>query len=377
TPASDLDGWSERASGHPGTSYSARFEPREAIAGDVARAAAYVAVVYESAVDAASERRFLTTMLADLKAWNHQDPPDDLEVAESDWVAGLQGTANPFVLDPTLLDRAFGDYLAPSGDPDPGGDSPIVWINEIHYDNAGADVGEFIEVASSAGTDLDGWRIVLYNGANGSAYDDRALAGVVPDLEAGLGVLEVTYSINGIQNGPSDGAALVDPDGRVVQFVCWEGTLTATDGPAQGLTSIDVDVQESGATPIGHALRLSGSGRSLADFAWSGPGPASPGRLNASQSVPVATALERRPLRLVLGLARPNPSTDSVRFSLDCTGPVRATVLDALGRRVAVVLDGPSPADLEIDVSALPPGAYALRVVSPCGLSNRSFTVVR
>ena len=39
-----------------------------------------------------------------------------------------------------------------------------VWINELHYDNAGTDVNEFVEVAGPAGTPLDGWSIVLYDG---------------------------------------------------------------------------------------------------------------------------------------------------------------------------------------------------------------------
>jgi hypothetical protein len=43
-----------------------------------------------------------------------------------------------------------------------------VFINEFHYDNTGGDTGEFIEIAGPAGTDLTGWSIVLYNGANGS-----------------------------------------------------------------------------------------------------------------------------------------------------------------------------------------------------------------
>ena len=29
-----------------------------------------------------------------------------------------------------------------------------VWINEFHYDNNGGDVGEFVEIAGVAGTDL-------------------------------------------------------------------------------------------------------------------------------------------------------------------------------------------------------------------------------
>ena len=37
-----------------------------------------------------------------------------------------------------------------------------VFINEIHYDNAGTDSGEFVEIAGLAGTDVTGWTVVLY-----------------------------------------------------------------------------------------------------------------------------------------------------------------------------------------------------------------------
>src|SRR5262245_52167181 len=56
-----------------------------------------------------------------------------------------------------------------------------VFINEIHYDNVGTDTAEAIEIAGPAGTDLSGWTLVLYNGANGLVYHIRALNGVIPD----------------------------------------------------------------------------------------------------------------------------------------------------------------------------------------------------
>lgn len=37
-------------------------------------------------------------------------------------------------------------------------------INEIHYDNKGADPRKAVEVAAPAGTDLTGYRIVFYYG---------------------------------------------------------------------------------------------------------------------------------------------------------------------------------------------------------------------
>ena len=43
-----------------------------------------------------------------------------------------------------------------------------VFISEFHYDNDGADVGEFIEVTADAGTDLTGYSAGSnYNGNGG------------------------------------------------------------------------------------------------------------------------------------------------------------------------------------------------------------------
>ncbi len=55
-----------------------------------------------------------------------------------------------------------------------------VFFNEFHYDNTGTDTGEFIEIAGPAGTDLTGWSITLYNGANGLTYNTVALSGLLP-----------------------------------------------------------------------------------------------------------------------------------------------------------------------------------------------------
>jgi len=55
-----------------------------------------------------------------------------------------------------------------------------VFINEIHYDNAGTDTGEAIEVAGPADTDLSGWSLVSYNGNGGAVYKTVALSGLIP-----------------------------------------------------------------------------------------------------------------------------------------------------------------------------------------------------
>ena len=101
-----------------------------------------------------------------------------------------------------------------------------VFINELHYDNTGADVGEFIEVAGPAGTDLTGWTVVPYNGSNGATYTPQAaLTGTLgDDTGTGFGFLSVPLVL---QNGAPDGVALVDAGGGLVQFLSYEGTMTA------------------------------------------------------------------------------------------------------------------------------------------------------
>ena len=145
-----------------------------------------------------------------------------------------------------------------------------IFINEIHYDNVGGDTGEAIEIAGPAGTDLTSWSLVLYNGSDGSVYDTENLTGIIPDLCNG-GVL--SFPITGIQNGAPDGMALISPGSVVIQFLSYEGSFTATDGPANGMTSTVIGVDEVPAPPIGQSLQLTGSGTDYTHFTWVGPLP--------------------------------------------------------------------------------------------------------
>jgi predicted extracellular nuclease len=159
-----------------------------------------------------------------------------------------------------------------------------VFINEIHYDNSGTDQGEAIEVAGPAGTDLSGWSIVLYNGSTGSSYNTTSLSGTLTDGCGGWGVTHVTYAVNGIQNGSPDGIALVDNGGNVLQFLSYEGSFTAADGPAGGMTSTDIGVAESSGTLVGNSLQLNGTGSSYEDFTWSAAAANTFGACNTGQT---------------------------------------------------------------------------------------------
>ena len=155
-----------------------------------------------------------------------------------------------------------------------------VFINEFHYDPAGTDAGEFIEIAGLAGTDLTGWSLALYNGNGGAVYATLNLSGVLGNQANSFGFKSVAAP--GIQNGAPDGIALVDNFGRVVQFLSYEGPLTATTGPAAGMTSTDIGVEEANSA-IGTSLQLVGTGSSYGDFSWVAGRTSTSGGVNAGQ----------------------------------------------------------------------------------------------
>jgi hypothetical protein len=166
-----------------------------------------------------------------------------------------------------------------------------VWINEIHYDNAGTDADEFIEIVleNPGNYTLSNFSIVLYNGNNGGSYDTKTLDQYTVGTTVGnFKFYWLNYTAGGgsIQNGAPDGLALAY-NGTVItgQFLSYEGTLTAIDGPAVGMTSVDIGVSESSTTPAGYSLQLSGNGTSYSAFVWEPEAPATSGNLNNNQSL--------------------------------------------------------------------------------------------
>ena len=163
-------------------------------------------------------------------------------------------------------------------------DPAPVFINELHYDNSGLDQNEAVEIAGSAETNLAGWRLVLYNGSDGSDYFSQELSGVIPDQGGGFGAVLIGLPTANLQNGGPDGLALVDADGQVVQLLSYEGAFRAGSGPAAGLDSTDIGISEPGNTPVGQSLQLTGQGKVYQDFAWAGPSPSSYGAPNQQQT---------------------------------------------------------------------------------------------
>lgn len=101
-PSSDIDAYSEIRSGQA-------FEPREVHEGNVARAMFYMATVWDDVADLA----WFATQQDDLLEWHRADAVDQAEVDRSERVAAFQSgcasgaCVNPFVVDSTLIRRAF------------------------------------------------------------------------------------------------------------------------------------------------------------------------------------------------------------------------------------------------------------------------------
>jgi hypothetical protein len=119
-------------------------------------------------------------------------------------------------------------------------------INEIDYDQVGADTGGYVEIANvgTAAATLDGIALVLVNGGDGSEYDREALTG---SLAAGA-YLKVDVEA---QNGAPDGVALIDTATKaLLDALSYEGAITAAtiDGQSYSLvegTALDESVVDS------------------------------------------------------------------------------------------------------------------------------------
>ncbi|ASR43151.1 ribonuclease [Xanthomonas citri pv. mangiferaeindicae] len=214
-----------------------------------------------------------------------------------------------------------------------------VFVNELHYDNAGADVGEAVEIVATAGEDIASYRLWLYNGSNtpnaATTYGNVAVpAGQPRSCGTTVSIATVTFPRDGLQNGPNDGIALVDAAGNVVQFISYEGTIVAGNGPAAGLSSRNLPVSESASAPVGTSLQLTGSGATADDFDWAPSASQTFGACNTGQTFASTGA---------------GPSTPPA---------VVATV------PVAGAGDFPAAGDLSVDFNeavTLSPGAFVLQ----------------
>jgi len=154
--------------------------------------------------------------------------------------------------------------------PPPPGSAHLV-INEVDYDQVGADIGGFVEIANTgtAAAALDGIALVLVNGGDSAEYARKALTGT---LAAGA---KLVVDVDP-QNGAPDGLALIDTaNDALLDALSYEGAISAaTIGTkvfdlVEG-TLLPVDVADSN-TVDGTLARIpdgSDSGNAATDWAF-------------------------------------------------------------------------------------------------------------
>jgi Lamin Tail Domain/Collagen triple helix repeat (20 copies) len=95
-------------------------------------------------------------------------------------------------------------------------------INEVDYDQVGADGDGFVEIANAgaAAAELAGVDLVFVDGADGAEYRREALSGTLAPGE------NVVVPVDA-QNGAPDGLALVNATGALLDALSYEGEITA------------------------------------------------------------------------------------------------------------------------------------------------------
>ena len=146
----------------------------------------------------------------------------------------------------------------------------LIFINEIHYDNSGADKDEFVEITGTAGLNISDWSLQFYNGSSGLVYKTLKIEDVTfDDSNNGFGFM--AFEVSGIQNGAAndigDGIAIIDNDDNVIQFLSYEGAFEAKDGAALGIMSQKISISQS-SSPVGMSMQLTNSGNHYDDFEW-------------------------------------------------------------------------------------------------------------
>ena len=120
---------------------------------------------------------------------------------------------------------------------------PQLVINEVDYDNVGADTAEYIEIYNrgNVAVSLANIELRLVNGSNNAQYASHALAAAgtlqpgqylvvrSPNVTVAPGALVLTpFVSDAVQNGAPDGIALVDASSQLVlDAFCYEGAMTA------------------------------------------------------------------------------------------------------------------------------------------------------
>ena len=134
----------------------------------------------------------------------------------------FDGSAGTVSIDTTATDLIVLNCDGGTAPPPPPGGADLV-INEVDYDQVGADSAGFIEIKNVGDTvaTLDNVALVFVNGGDSTEYDRATLTGT---LAPGA----YTVVAKDAQNGAPDGLALINTtSGDLLDAFSYEGAITA------------------------------------------------------------------------------------------------------------------------------------------------------
>jgi endonuclease I len=341
-PSGNIGEWSKSKEGT--TFDNSFFETRDVVKGDVARSMFYFYTMYETEA-LATDRDFFATQMQTLLAYHRMDPSNLAEVTRTNKIASMQsGKANPFILDSTLVYRAyFTNYKGPELPPIPLGKFKAQYSFsgtasctdedvEPNLQNPGLTFGSFFRVGVSCNTVSN-----AFNSSNWpSAYSATHYVGFKAEALKGykLSVSNkdtLTLSIRRSSTGP-DKFRLALAHGTTLTTVK-EGTLstsgssvieTVTLPNLSGLDQFEFRLYAWGSTATAGTFRIS-------TLSMSG----------SVTSTTTGTSIDNdeepeSPNEFRLMPVYPNPfnPTTNLRFDLPKRGEVTLTVTDLNGRVV-------------------------------------------
>ena len=169
----------------------------------------------------------------------------------------------------------------PPPPPPPSGKAELV-LNEIDYDQVGADSDGFVELynAGDSAADLAGHAIVFVDGSDGQEYLRKPLSGTL----ASGSYLVVSVDA---QNGAPDGVALLDGDKQLLDALSYEGPIRAATIEAQTYdlvegTALPASVADSNAAAGSLARIPNGSDTNVAATDWAFTATTTPGAANVA-----------------------------------------------------------------------------------------------
>ena len=192
-PSTNLAAWSEVFSGQS-------FEPRHSVKGDVARAVFYFVTVYPNRANVGFFEEQRDTLLE----WHNQDPVDATEVRRNLMQASYQDNAlNPFIVDPTLADRAYGSGADSGDDPAPPSATFELFANEADLTPSGGQAGAQCVVRRASG------ELVFFNSNDGGIFswdgasltEERAASTLNSDIAAETNTIDRCDGVTVDQNG--------------------------------------------------------------------------------------------------------------------------------------------------------------------------------